>query len=282
MNVAPFFEKRGKVFWGISGMGFVILLGILDLLLDRLFSSELTFSLFYLLPIFAVSWYASQRLGLFISAVSAVTLFVDDVASNAAIQPAEHLWNTVTRVMIFFILTALVSALKKSVKTNQELAREDFVTGAISIRYFYELAKTELNRCLRYKHPLSLAYIDLDNFKQINDRLGHSTGDMLLRTVTGIIQRHVRPTDVFARLGGDEFALLLPETTEEEVKKSIARIHAGLVNEMLKNGWMVTFSVGVVTFHRPPKSVDEMIKVADQTMYAVKTKGKNGVKYHVV
>jgi diguanylate cyclase (GGDEF)-like protein len=171
--------------------------------------------------------------------------------------------------------------LKDAFKTNRELARTDYVTGAISIRYFYDLAQIEMRRAQRYRHPLTLAYIDLDNFKAVNDRLGHSTGDRVLRAVTEGICRQVRPADTLARLGGDEFALLMPETDGEAAKTVLNRIHSSLVDEMLRNGWMVTFSVGVVTFNEVPKSVDDMVKMADGIMYSVKTAGKNGVNYHI-
>jgi diguanylate cyclase (GGDEF)-like protein len=171
--------------------------------------------------------------------------------------------------------------LRKAYNTNRELARVDFVTGAVSIRYFYALAKNEIGRSVRYQRPFTFAYIDMDNFKAINDRLGHSTGDLVLRAVTESIQRQIRVSDTLARLGGDEFALLLPETGEEEARKVILRVHTNLVNEMLKNGWMVSFSVGVVTYTQPPSSVDEMVKLADSAMYTVKMNGKNGVAYRI-
>jgi len=120
-----------------------------------------------------------------------------------------------------------------------------------------------------------------DNFKAINDRLGHITGDKLLRVLVGNIQQQIRPTDVLARLGGDEFTLLLPETGEEQINIFIGRLHSSLANEMLRKGWMVTLSMGVVTFNQLPKSVDEMVRLADSAMYSVKTNGKNGVRYRV-
>ena len=83
------------------------------------------------------------------------------------------------------------------------------------------------------------------------------------------------------RLGGDEFALLLPETGEEEARNVITRLRSNLAGVMLKNDWTVTFSVGVVTYRRPPASVDEMVKLADSAMYSVKTSTKNGVSYRV-
>ena len=111
--------------------------------------------------------------------------------------------------------------------------------------------------------------------------LGHSTGDLVLRAVTEGICRQVRPADTLARLGGDEFALLLPETDGDAAKTVINRIHASLVDEMLRNGWMVTFSMGVVTFSKVPKTVDDVVKMADRVMYSVKTSGKNGVNYNI-
>jgi diguanylate cyclase (GGDEF)-like protein len=179
------------------------------------------------------------------------------------------------------VVSWLISILRRIYKTNQELLQVDFVTGAVSVRYFYELVKTEIRRSERYQRPFTFAYIDMDNFKLINDRLGHSAGDRVLRTMTESIQRQIRPSDTLGRLGGDEFGLLLPETSEGDAKKVIARIHDSLVTEMLKNSWMVTFSMGVVTFRQPPRSVDEMVKLADTTMYKVKNRGKNGVSYHI-
>ena len=102
-----------------------------------------------------------------------------------------------------------------------------------------------------------------------------------MRAVTEAICRQVRPADTLARLGGDEFALLLPETDGGAAKTIINRIHASLVDEMLRNGWMVTFSVGVVTFNEVPKTVDDMVKMADLTMYRVKAASKNGVNFSI-
>lgn len=278
MGFLPILEERGKRFWGFVGFILVVFLGIAD------YSTgfELSITLFYLIPILLVAWFAGERLGLVISAASAITWFLTDYANGLVYSNhLVYVWNTLIRLGFFIISTRLLSELRRALRANQESARVDYVTGAASVRYFYELTQSEINRSRRYKHPLTLVYIDLDNFKTINDRLGHTTGDKVLRAVTEKIQQQIRPTDILARLGGDEFALLLPETGEEKVKQVIDRIHSSLMNEMLRNGWVVTFSVGVVTYHLMPKSVDEMIKLADNKMYSVKTNGKNGVTYHI-
>jgi diguanylate cyclase (GGDEF)-like protein len=276
MKAATFFEKRSKIFWIIAGFAFIIILGIID------FSTgyEISFSFFYLIPIILVVWYVDGRLGLVLSSASALAWFFADYSAGLSYShPSIYVWNTLLRLGFYFVVTWLGSNLKKSYKLNQELARIDFVTGAVSIRYFYELAQNEMRRSQRYRRPFSLAYIDLDEFKGINDNLGHSTGDRVLRSVTDNILAQIRSTDTLARMGGDEFTLLLPETGQDAAKTVITRLHSNLLNEMLKHGWMVTFSIGVVTYHTVPKTVDEMVKTADGAMYTVKTSNKNGVNY---
>ena len=256
----------------------VILMGLVDYLTGY----ELSFFLFYLIPISLVAWFGGKRLGLLISAASAIAWFsADFLSGNRYLNPSLYVWNTLFRLGFFLVVTMLLSALQQAYIVNQELAQTDYVTGAISVRHFYELTRIESGRFRRYQHPFSLVYIDLDNFKAINDRLGHITGDKLLRVLVENIQQQIRPTDVLARLGGDEFALLLPETGAEQIKIFIGRLHSSLANDMLRKGWMVTLSMGVVTFKQLPKSVDEMVRLADAAMYSVKTNGKNGVCYRV-
>jgi diguanylate cyclase (GGDEF)-like protein len=279
MGILSFFEKRGKLFWAAVGFILVAFLGVIDY--ETGF--EISLSLFYLIPISLVSWFAGENLGLVISAASAITWFLTDYANGLIYSNHMiYVWNTLIRLGFFIVASRLFSELRNALKVNQESARVDFVTGAASVRYFYELAQIEVSRYQRTRHPLTLAYIDLDNFKAINDRLGHTNGDKVLRAVTESIQRQIRPADTLARLGGDEFALLLPETGEKEVKSAIDRILSSLVNGMLSNDWGVTFSIGVVTYNQKPKSVDEMVKLADGVMYSAKTNGKNGVRYQVV
>jgi diguanylate cyclase (GGDEF)-like protein len=278
MNAATFFEKRGKPFWVSLAVALVLVLGVIDYKSGY----EISLSLFYLIPIFLVVWYTDGRMGLVLACASTIAWFIADYSAGLKYSlPSIYLWNAILRLGFYCVVSWLGTTLKKAYMLNLELARTDYVTGAISPRYFYDLAQIEMRRAQRYRHALTLAYIDLDNFKAVNDRLGHSTGDRVLRAVTAGICRQVRPADTLARLGGDEFALLMPETDAEAAKTVLNRIHSSLVDEMLRNGWMVTFSVGVVTFNEVPKSVDDMVKMADGIMYSVKTAGKNGVNYHI-
>ncbi|HTC77354.1 MAG TPA: diguanylate cyclase, partial [Terriglobales bacterium] len=102
--------------------------------------------------------------------------------------------------------------LAAALAAEKELSRSDPLTGLPNRRAFYEVALAEADRARRYRHPLSLAYLDVDNFKQVNDDYGHDAGDELLVRVAEVLRRNLRNNDIVARLGGDEFAMLLPET----------------------------------------------------------------------
>jgi diguanylate cyclase (GGDEF)-like protein len=138
-----------------------------------------------------------------------------------------------------------------------------------------------IERARRDRQPTSIAYIDCDDFKRINDRFGHSTGDQLLKVVAATLMERVRKSDVVARLGGDEFAVLLPETPSQSAQEVIQGLKTGLLDRMQTHAWPVTFSIGVATFVTPPTTLNEMIELSDTLMYTVKRAGKNMIKHHV-
>ena len=118
-------------------------------------------------------------------------------------------------LLSFLVLTQIACALKGAIRHQAELARTDDLTGLANRRHFFELSEAEIQRARRYAHPFSLAYIDFDHFKEVNDSRGHAEGDRLLRAATHTILDNIRSTDVMARTGGDEFAVLMPETGPE-------------------------------------------------------------------
>jgi diguanylate cyclase (GGDEF)-like protein len=165
---------------------------------------------------------------------------------------------------------------------EKQMSRTDPLTGACNIRCFYERAEDELERSRRYGHPLSLAYLDVDNFKQVNDTLGHSTGDELLRSMSAAMLGHVRESDIVARLGGDEFCILFPETGQQAARFAMEKLrqemHAAFPGEC---AGLCSFSVGLVTFVQPPLTVEEVVQVADRLMYEVKNSTKDAIAYAV-
>jgi diguanylate cyclase (GGDEF)-like protein/PAS domain S-box-containing protein len=167
--------------------------------------------------------------------------------------------------------------LQVALAKEQELARVDPLTHLSNRRAFYEAAEIEISRAWRYSRPLCLAYVDVDNFKLVNDRLGHSTGDALLVTLAGTLRTALRASDLIARMGGDEFAVLLPETDGVSAELVLQKLQESLRQAMQQSGWNVTFSVGAASFPKPPGSLEAMIRAADEEMYAVKARGKNAV-----
>jgi diguanylate cyclase (GGDEF)-like protein len=271
-------EHRSKTFWVLTELLLVALVGFLDFVTGY----ELAFSLFYLLPISVSAWFSGKRISLIISLVSALTWIIADVTSGQVYSnQAIFFWNTAIRFSFFVIVTLLLSAMKNILEHEQVLSRTDSLTGSVNSRAFTELAQREIDHFNRFQRSFSMVHIDMDEFKMINDQYGHSVGDEVLCAVASEMKNRLRRTDIVSRLAGDEFAILLPETNQASVQVAIDRLHSCLSDEMRRKGWQVTFSIGVVTFLKAPASVDEMIKAADQTMYAVKQHGKDGVKYRI-
>jgi diguanylate cyclase (GGDEF)-like protein len=179
------------------------------------------------------------------------------------------------------VVSITLSKLKQALRHEKELARTDTLTTIANRRAFFEIAGNELSRMNRYKRPFTIAYLDLDDFKLVNDQLGHEAGDDLLRRVAIAIGSTIRSSDLIARVGGDEFAILLPETNEDQARSVMVKINASLQETLKKHDPTTTYSIGVVTYVRPPSTVDDMLKKADHMMYAAKREGKNGIRYLV-
>lgn len=262
---------------------FALLLTAVLGVLDYVTGFELAFSTFYLLPISLTAWHVGRRTGLAFSGLSAVSWLLADLgAGHTYSNPLIPYWNALMRFGFFITVTLLLVTLRGTLREEHHLARTDYLTGVANGRSFTERISLEIARATRSRAPLTLAYVDLDNFKAVNDDHGHAAGDDLLRGVAAGVCRTLRATDLVGRLGGDEFAVLLPETTKEQALAVMRRVRTHLLAVLAKDGSGVTLSIGVVTFRTPELSADEMIGLADKTMYAVKTAGKNGIEHVVV
>jgi len=243
---------------------------------------EFSASIFYLLPVALVSWCAGRREGVFIALCSSVSWYVAEFyAGRDYSQIGIYYWNLAVMFGFFFIMSFTLSGLNKALEKEKRLARVDSLTGVANPRYFSELAAREVDRCRRYRHPLTLIYMDCDNFKFVNDQFGHQTGNQLLRLLADAIQNNTRSTDVVARMGGDEFAVLMPETGEQILPQALERLKDRLVKALQDAGYPVTLSVGAAIYLFPPESVDEVIRTADRLMFLAKNQGKNMIKYQV-
>jgi len=249
-------------------------------LVDLTTGIELSFSLFYLLPIAVVAWYGDRGIAAAACSVGAIVwTTIDVLAGQHYSNTLVWVWNTGIRFGFLVIVASLLDRLRTELHRVQDLAGVDYLTGAVSPASFYEMLQAELDRCRRYGRPFTLAYIDLDDFKRMNDQFGHSTGDEVLRRVVSGARARLRSTDALARLGGDEFAILLPETDLESAQAVLPEVQNTLRNEMQSHGWPVTCSIGVVTFAETPTAPDDALRLADELMYAAKSAGKNAIRY---
>jgi len=152
------------------------------------------------------------------------------------------------------------------------------LTGVANTRAFKELAEAELERARRYGRTFTLASLDLDHFKSVNDTLGHAAGDRLIHDVGQAIRRRLRRVDIVARIGGDEFVVLLPETNAAAAAVALYHIREALQSVADGYGPEVTASFGAVTFVSPPASVEEMLQLADVAMYQAKNAGRDRIE----
>jgi diguanylate cyclase (GGDEF)-like protein len=275
LKVISALDKQSRPFWVMTGAALLCLVGVVDYLTGY----EVSFSLFYLIPIALIAWFTTAKLGMVFAVASAIVWLIADIVSGAVYShQIIYLWNSAVR-LCFFSLTVFSLELIKVLEREKSFARMDYVTGTLNTRYFHALAQREIDRSSRYRYPFTIAYIDADNFKTVNDSFGHVTGDKVLYAVADCMQRHLRKTDIVARVGGDEFAILLPEVEVSLAKAVISKMHRKLLEEMQKNNWPVTFSIGVMSFTDAPSSVNEMLNMVDRLMYSVKHKGKNNINF---
>jgi diguanylate cyclase (GGDEF)-like protein len=249
--------------------------------LDHFSGTELAFSVFYLVPVIFATWFASRRAGAAMAVLSAATWASLDVLGGAHYSSSFiPVWNGMVRLAFFMIILSLIHVMKDSRARESELARTDSLTGIANGRSFSDRARLELASMRRTGRHLTMAYIDLDRFKAVNDTLGHTEGDRLLRHVAQAIRSRLRETDLVARLGGDEFGVLLPDTEPDTVPAAIEAMHAA-VSEVVEGAWNVSCTIGAVTFEVAPESVDFMVRAADELMYRGKCAGRDRIELAV-
>jgi diguanylate cyclase (GGDEF)-like protein len=144
------------------------------------------------------------------------------------------------------------------------------------------VAEVERQRASRFGHALALAYLDLDDFKAVNDALGHAQGDEVLRAAGRFLRKRLRSIDLAARLGGDEFVVLLSAGAAPAAARGLADVHQGLMDALRHAGFAVGVSAGIAVFPQAPPSVPAMLQAADRLMYQAKLGGKNQVRQAVI
>ncbi len=261
------------------GLTSVAILGVVD----ALSTPHVGFALFYALTIMGVTFHAGWVAGTILAimasgaALTSTLLYApDDVTAAAA------LWNLGNQVAVFVVLVLVVHQLRIMFDKLADQSRTDLLTGALNTRGVLEAFDRERSRAKRKASPLTLAFIDLDNMKRVNDELGHAEGDEMLRILASSVLGSIRELDAFGRVGGDEFALILPDTDEQEALKAIQRLRSVVNRRTHDRSPYISVSVGVVTFRRDPPEAGDALRAADALMYVAKRAGGNRVAGRVL
>jgi diguanylate cyclase (GGDEF)-like protein len=266
--------SRGRIF--AVALAGVALVGVPDYVVG----SDVSLAVFYLGPVAVATWYAGKETGSLIAVISCLSALSDDLAAgHFHVRPGIVAWNGLLNLGFMLVVAYLLATLHRHMEFAEKLARSDSVTGLFNRRAFLEHLQFHLSLAERERKPITLAYLDVDDFKRVNDRSGHEAGDRVLKRIATTLQASTRRTDLVARLGGDEFALLIVAADQVSAVGVIAKVRHALLK--LATSERVTCSIGCVTFDPPPPNASAALRAADSLMYEVKRHGKNAVAFEV-
>lgn len=258
-----------------AGLLATLLVGYLHALTDLAYE----FHVFFILPVLTVSWFNGKRFGYGLAVLAVVVWYIADrslAGDQANVLPL--IFNTAMRLAIFLYGVWLIGEMRRFLLRESRMAREDALTQLPNRREFHGRGQQAFAQAQRQGAPFTAVFIDLDRFKEVNDSLGHGTGDSVLITVARVIREQVRASDISGRLGGDEFALLLPNMNAQAASGYVEGLRKRLLAAMKEKDWPVTFSIGVASYKVAPHDFDILIKQANALMYEVKRGGRDRIQ----
>lgn len=258
---------------GIS-VALILAIGIVDYRL----STQTSLLIFYLIPVAIAAWFVGVRPGFWLAGLSAVAVLGGQLIFS---KPELSLWNGLTTGLVGYVIADLVHRIKISSEIERQLSRTDAPTGAINRRFFMELLEAEYNRAQRYRFPLTLVNIELDNFEEINQRLGYQKGDELLYQFVENLSETLRANDVVARLSNSEFAIILPQTDDEQAKQVFTRILPELKTALESEDVPIECIFGVMTFLEMPEDFAMINDEAAKFVKKIKASGQSRLAFQV-
>jgi diguanylate cyclase (GGDEF)-like protein len=238
---------------------------------------DVRLGILYVIPVLLAASQDGLGWGISFALATALLRFgvgTDQMPLETSLQ--VRILNEVAYLAVVGVAIAGLSQLRRTQAQLELLATHDPLTTVLNARAFASQVAQELGRNRRYGRPLALIYLDLDDFKKVNDAHGHATGDAVLRLVADAMRSAVRQSDFVGRLGGDEFGVLMPET-DGSVAHSVANRLAGGIRTVFRGTPSVTASIGVVAVTGTEAGSDELLRKADQAMYEAKRAGKDRV-----
>ena len=240
--------------------------------------AEFAFASLSMLPVLLIAWVDGRRSGFWAALLAATTWTICGIVAHRQFSTPWIPWiNAITRLAVYCLVALLAAQVHLLLKREHDHATRDALTNLLNRRAFIEAGVAEVERSHRYGHALSVLYLDLDDFKHLNDTYGHDVGDAALRATARAMLGVLRATDLVARLGGDEFAVLLPEICYDDSIETGQKILAAN-NCSLRGFAPVRASIGIACFELIDRDFLSMLKAADAVMYEVKASGKNDLQ----
>lgn len=271
MNIGNWIQRQSK----LTIYALATFLFLVDEYIDYLTGPELNVSYFHLVPIFLIVWNSSFLPGIFYAFFCSCVILYVSLHSFSILPTGVQTFNAVANFVFLAVFSLVLGFLKKYLDAVTFMAEVDGLTNLLNSRSFERRAHQEIQASVQKEQPFTIVYIDVDNFKKINDTLGHNAGDEVLRSVGTMLNEHFRKNDLRTRIGGDEFAILLPGLSFEEAKIEIPKFHQKLNLSLGKHKVATSCSIGSVTFHKVSSTVKDALHEADMLMYQVKMNGKS-------
>ena len=270
---------RAATQWGVA------LLSLASVcLMDFVTGTQASLMFLYLLVAGLAAWSVGERNGMLFGlavAVSGATVHHLQRLGlpGHEVAPAAELWNLFARVLTTSLVVVLVSGMRMALQMERWRASTDGLTGALNQASFHERMARAVANARGTDRGFILCYMDLDGFKQVNDRHGHSAGDDILRTFAGAATGAIRDRDLFARIGGDEFVALLDIPTTDEGDHIASLVHRRISRILAGTGLPVSCSMGaLVATADQLDPIEAAVQLADSLMYEVKRSGKAALR----
>lgn len=249
-----------------------ILLAVI--MIDRLLQFPVAWNHAYLTPVCYATLRGGWKLGLLFAFVGAFTCGLYDTVQSSADSNRIVIENTI-RWSLFVSLVGLLHFLNIKLQQTTELAIRDPLTGVLNRVGLERFGNQAIEEALKSHERLSLAVVDLDRFKSINDTFGHSFGDQILRTLVRAVRRYMGPTSEVARLGGDEFVVIFPGRNRDEAHYRLRKSAEAYIDSTLVMGCRATMSFGIAELGRDGTKLDHLLDHADSDLYRTKLR-RNG------
>lgn len=257
----------------------VVALGALGVLVTGVFDHWIGFDVrvfpLYFASITYVAWWCSRRAAIGLAFLASLVWAYANWSTGLR-YPGAWIWpmNIMSQFVAFGLIGYLVADVRRSLRAEQEVSRRDALTGLLNRRALYADGERLVAAAGRRRQGVVVVYLDLDNFKEVNDSRGHEAGDQVLTDVARALLGAAQKGGLVARLGGDEFAAIFEASSAEAAQRQAEALHEALLARLREGGWPVGASLGALYLRTAPPAVTVLLREADRLMYEVKARGK--------